>query len=136
MKWSGAAERRVEEYLAAVEKHLAHKPAGVRKDVVAGLRNQIAEALRGLEIEGGEIGLEVVERVLADMDAPETFAEAAVEVAAETAVAVAPQLARGGAARSLHDLEVVEAGAEVAALGVLALELDLQAQVVEAVGVA
>ena len=41
MKWSGAAERRVEEYLAAVEKHLAHKPAGVRKDVVAGLRNQI-----------------------------------------------------------------------------------------------
>ena len=99
MKWSGAAERRVEEYLGAVEKHLAHKPAGVRKDVVAGLRNQIAEALRGLEIEGGEIGLAVVERVLADMDAPETFAEAAVEVAAETAVAVAPQLARGGAAR-------------------------------------
>ena len=99
MKWSGAAERRVEAYLAAVEKHLAHKPAGVRKDVVAGLRNQIAEALRGLEIEGGEIGLEVVERVLADMDAPETFAEAAVEVAAETAVAVAPQLARGGTAR-------------------------------------
>jgi hypothetical protein len=47
MKWSGAAERRVEAYLAAVEKHLAHKPAGVRKDVVAGLRNQISEALRG-----------------------------------------------------------------------------------------
>ena len=99
MKWSGAAERRVEEYLGAVEKHLAHKPAGVRKDVVGGLRNQIAEALRRLEIEGGEIGLEVVERVLAEMDPPETFAEAAAEIAAETAAVVAPKLARGGAAR-------------------------------------
>ena len=99
MKWSGAAERRVEEYLGAVEKQLAHKPAGVRKDVVGGLRNQISEALRRLELEGGEIGLEVVERVLAEMDPPETFAEAAAEVAAEAAVAVAPKLARGGAAR-------------------------------------
>ena len=98
MKWKQEASRRVEEYLAAVERQLGHKPAGVRKDVVAGLRNQISESLRRLEAAGGEIGLEVVERVLADMDAPETFAEAAVEVAAETAVAVAPQLARGGAA--------------------------------------
>ncbi|MGD9611863.1 MAG: alpha-2-macroglobulin [Kiritimatiellia bacterium] len=99
MKWSGAAERRVEDYLGAVEKHLAHKPAGVRRDVVGGLRNQIAEALRRLDPAGGEIGLETVERVLAEMDPPETFAEAAVEVAAETAVAVAPKLARGGSSR-------------------------------------
>ena len=99
MKWSGAAERRVEEYLGAVEKHLAHKPAGVRKDVVGGLRNQIAEALRRLEIEGGEIGLEIVERVLAEMDPPETFAETAAELAAEAAAVVAPKLARGGAGR-------------------------------------
>lgn len=99
MKWSGAAERRVEEYLAAVEQQLAHKPAAVRKDVVGGLRSQIAESLRRLETDGEEIGLEVVERVLAEMDSPETFAEAAVELAAETAVAVAPKLARGGSAR-------------------------------------
>ncbi|NCD22367.1 MAG: hypothetical protein EOL90_05435, partial [Spartobacteria bacterium] len=65
MKWSAAAERRVEEYLDAVEQHLAHKPAAVRKDVVGGLRNQIAEALARLEVESGEIGLEIVERVLA-----------------------------------------------------------------------
>ena len=99
MKWSGAAERRVEEYLGAVEKHLAHKPAGVRKDVVGGLRNQISEAVRRLKLEGGEIGLEIVERVLAEMDPPETFAEAAAEVAAEAAVAVAPKLARGESSR-------------------------------------
>jgi uncharacterized protein YfaS (alpha-2-macroglobulin family) len=99
MKWSGAAERRVEEYLGAVEKHLAHKPATVRKDVVGGLRNQISEALNRLGTEGGEIGLDVVERVLAEMDPPETFAEAAAEVAAEAAVAVAPKLARGGSSR-------------------------------------
>ncbi len=94
MKWSGAAERRVEDYLGAVEKHLAHKPAGVRKDVVGGLRNQISEALRRLETDGAEIGLEAVERVLAEMDPPETFAEAAAEVAAEAAVVVAPKLVR------------------------------------------
>ena len=94
MKWSEAAGRRVEEYLGAVEKHLAHKPAGVRKDVVEGLRNQISESLRRLETEGGEIGLEVVERVLAEMDPPETFAEAAAEIAAEAAVAAAPKMAR------------------------------------------
>ena len=94
MKWSRAAERRVEDYLRAVEGHLAHKPAGVRKDVVAGLRSQIAEALQRLELEGGEIGLEVVERVLADMDPPETFAEAAVEVAGAAAAVLAPQALR------------------------------------------
>ena len=99
MKWSGAAERRVEAYLAAVEKQLAHKPAAVRKDVVAGLRNQIAEALRRLETEGGEIGLAAVERVLAEMDPPETFAEAAAEVAAEAVAVAAPTSARSGSAR-------------------------------------
>ena len=99
MKWSAAAERRVEEYLRAVEQHLAHKPAGVRKDVVAGLRNQIAEALQRLELAGGEVGLEVVERVLGDMDPPETFAEAAVEVAGETAAVLAPQALRSRSGR-------------------------------------
>ena len=99
MKWKQEASRRVEEYLAAVERQLGHKPAGVRKDVVAGLRNQISESLRRLEAAGGEIGLEVVERVLADMDPPETFAEAATEIAAETAVALAPNALRSGSGR-------------------------------------
>lgn len=99
MKWSEAAERRVEEYLGAVERHLAHKPATVRREVVAGLRDQIGETLRRLETAGTELGVEAVERVLADMDPPETFAEAAVEVAVEAAVAAAPALARRGAGR-------------------------------------
>ncbi len=99
MKWSEAAERRVEDYLGAVEKHLAHKPAGVRKEIVAGLRDQISESLRRLEIEGGGIGLEVVERVLAEMDPPETFAEAAAEAAAEAVAVAAPTAMRSGAGR-------------------------------------
>ncbi len=99
MKWSEAAERRVEDYLGAVERNLAHKPAAVRREVVAGLRDQIGETLRRLETVGAEIGVEAVEQVLADMDPPETFAEAAAEVAAEAAVAAAPVLARSGAGR-------------------------------------
>ena len=65
MKRSEAAERRVEAYLGAVEKHLAHKPPAVRQEIVAGLRDQIGETLRRLETNGAEIGLETVERVLA-----------------------------------------------------------------------
>ena len=42
----------------------------------------------------------------------------------------------GREAPSLHDLQMVEPGAQVAVLRVLALELDLQAQVVHGVGVA
>ena len=76
MNWNRTATQRVEEYLAAVERHLAHKPESVRREVVDGLRNQIAETLQKLEVAGGEIGLEVVNQVLAEMDAPETFAEA------------------------------------------------------------
>jgi hypothetical protein len=99
MNWSEAAVRRVEEYLSAVEKHLAHKPAAVRKDVVAGLRDQIGETVRRLELKGGEIGLEVVERVLAEMDPPETFAETIAEIAAEAAVVAAPAALSRGAGR-------------------------------------
>ena len=67
-----------------------------RDEVVDGLRNQIAETLQKLEVAGGEIGLEVVNQVLAEMDAPETFAEAAAEGIAATAAAVAPVVARRG----------------------------------------
>lgn len=96
MNWNRTATQRVEEYLAAVERHLAHKPEAVRREVVDGLRNQIAETLQKLEVAGGEIGLEVVNRVLAEMDAPETFAEAAAEGIAATAAAVVPVVARRG----------------------------------------
>ena len=99
MKWSGAAERRVEDYLGAVRKHLAHKPPAVRQEIVAGLRDQIGETLRRLETNGAEIGLEAMERVLAEMDSPETFAEGAAEVAAEAAAVAAPTAMRSGAGR-------------------------------------
>lgn len=99
MKWNEAVERRVEGYLAAVERQLAHKPAAVRQSVVAGLRDQIGETLRRLELAGDEIGVEVVERVLGEMDPPETFAEAVAEVAAGAVAAAAPVVARSGAGR-------------------------------------
>lgn len=99
MTWSEAAERRVEDYLRAVEKQLAGKPAGTRQEVVAGLRDQIAEAVRRLEIAGGAIGLETVERVLAEMDPPETFAEAAAELALGAAAAAAPERGRSRSGR-------------------------------------
>jgi uncharacterized protein YfaS (alpha-2-macroglobulin family) len=89
MKNRGEAERRAEAYLREVERHLAHKPEAVRREVVAGLRDHIAEAMRRAG-ERGEAGLEAVERILAEMDPPETFAEAAVEVAAGVAAAAAP----------------------------------------------
>jgi alpha-2-macroglobulin len=98
MKWSEAAERRVEEYLRAVERQLAGRPEPARKEVVAGLRDHIAEALRRAE-ERGERSVEAVERILAEMDPPETFAEAAVELALGAAAAAAPELGRSGPGR-------------------------------------
>lgn len=98
MKWSAAAERRVEEYLRAVEQQVRHKPADVRREIVAGLRDQIGETVRRLETAGGEIGLEAVEHVLAEMDPPETFAEAAIEVATAAAAAAGSAAIRAGAA--------------------------------------
>lgn len=97
MKWSEAAERRVEDYLRAVERQLAGKPAAARKEVVAGLRDHIAESLRRFSTEGGGIGLEEVERVLAEMDPPETFAEEAPEAVAAAVIPMPP--ARRGAGR-------------------------------------
>jgi len=86
MKWNEEAVRRIEAYLEAVEKSLAHKPAGVRGDVVGGLRDQINESLRSMAEAGEKIDLEAVERVLGEMDSPETFAEAG-EAAGEPAAA-------------------------------------------------
>lgn len=93
MKWSREVEQRVEAYLREVERHLAHKPAEVRQEVVAGLRDHIAEALRRAG-EKGEEGLHVAERILAEMDPPETFAEAAAEVALGVAAETAPEIGR------------------------------------------
>lgn len=78
MKWSEAAERRVEEYLQEVERQLAHKSPAVRQEVVAGLRDHIAEAMRRAE-ERGEEESRVLERILGEMDPPETFAETAAD---------------------------------------------------------
>jgi len=75
MNWNEEAVRRIEAYLDEVEKGLAHKPSGVRADVVGGLRDQINESLRQIAEAGGTVDLEAVERVLAEMDAPETFVE-------------------------------------------------------------
>ncbi len=75
MKWNEEAVKRIEAYLDEVEKGLAHKPSGVRADVVGGLRDQIHSSLRQIAEAGGAVDLEAVERVLAEMDAPETFAE-------------------------------------------------------------
>lgn len=92
MKWSDDARRQAERYLREVERNLAGRPAGARKDVVAGLRDHIAEALRRAE-ERGETDDGAVERILADMDLPESFSESALE---ETA---APAPGRGASGR-------------------------------------
>ncbi len=99
MKWSTEAKQRVEDYLREVERHLAHKPESVRKDVVEGLRNQISESVQRLEIIGGVIGPEVIEQILAGMDSPESFAEAALEVAGAAATELAPAAIRSGGGR-------------------------------------
>jgi len=80
MKRSEAAERRVEEYLGAVERHLAHRPEGERREIVSGLRDHITEARRRAGERGDEES-DTVERILADMDPPESFSEAAVDMA-------------------------------------------------------
>jgi hypothetical protein len=59
MKNRGEVERRVEAYVREVERHLAHKPEAVRREVTAGLRDHIAVRRAG---ERGEAGLEAVER--------------------------------------------------------------------------
>lgn len=75
MNLSAAVTRRMEEYLRAVENNLSAKPPAVRREVVAELRNHILEALRRQG--GAEPTSAGLEAVLADMDAPECFAESA-----------------------------------------------------------
>ncbi|MDY0149857.1 MAG: MG2 domain-containing protein, partial [Kiritimatiellia bacterium] len=98
MKNNKAVVQRVEAYLHEVERHLAHKPPAVRHEVVAGLRDHIAEAWRRAAARGEE-GLETIEHILAEMDPPETFAEAAAEVAVGGAVMAGQDLNRSRAGR-------------------------------------
>lgn len=73
MNLSDPVVRRLEDYLREVEKNLAHKSPAVRRELLEQLR---AHALEGLRRQGGENpGVGEVERVLADMDAPECFAD-------------------------------------------------------------
>lgn len=74
MKWNEASARSVEAYLDAVERHLTHRTAAARREVLSGLRDHIAEAMRRAEAKG-EGSLDAIERILAEMDPPESFAE-------------------------------------------------------------
>jgi hypothetical protein len=73
MKGSPDAARRLEVYLKAVETHLAHKSPAVRRELLNELRDHVLEALRRKG--GASPSVEDVEGVLAEMDAPECFAE-------------------------------------------------------------
>ena len=84
MKWNEASARSAEAYLGAVERHLAHRTAAVRRAVLSSLRDHIAEAMRRAEAEG-ETSLDAIERILAEMDPPESFAEEASSGASATA---------------------------------------------------
>jgi len=66
-------ESRIRRYLDAVEKQIAAKPAAARREVIDGLRDQIAESLHRT---GPEPTIEDLERIIGEMDAPECFAEA------------------------------------------------------------
>ena len=79
---------KIEAYLRAVEKNIAHKSAAVRKELLDELREHIAESLRH---GGGDI-----DRVLAEMDPPESFADATPPPSAETAREETPRTNGGG----------------------------------------
>lgn len=73
MNLPAAVARRMEDYLRAVEQNLSAQNPAVRREVVEQVRQHILEALR--RPGGAEPALADLERVLADMDAPECFAE-------------------------------------------------------------
>lgn len=73
MKWTEEMRRREEAYLAAVEAAMVERPAGVRQEVLAELKDQLEEAVGQMEPMAGEGAEEALERVLAGMDAPEDF---------------------------------------------------------------
>jgi uncharacterized protein YfaS (alpha-2-macroglobulin family) len=85
--------RRIDAYLDAVARNLAHKPDAVRRDILAGLREHIGEALRR---EGDTPPPGAIERILGGMDAPDEFAETVGEDASrpDPSAPAAPRLSR------------------------------------------
>lgn len=79
MNLSHDITRRIERYLNAVKQHLSHRPAAVRREILAGLREQINEALGRQGQDTPD--LNTLERILGEMDAPEDFGENAESLA-------------------------------------------------------
>ena len=97
------AAQRLERYLREVEQHLAHKSPAVRRELLNELRDHALEALHR---QGGTTPTAAdVERVLADMDAPDCFAEIAAPPVAVTAPPLPP--ARSNAARRWESALVI-----------------------------
>jgi hypothetical protein len=78
-----SAADRIEAYLAAVAARLAHEPESVRAEVLADLREQAHEALK--QAGGGKASPEAADRVLSQMDPPESFGRGGGEAAAPAA---------------------------------------------------
>ena len=98
MKNRADVMRRVEAYLQEVERHLAGRTADVREEVVRGLRDHLLEAIRRVE-ESGPATIEQVEQIIAEMDPPETFAEAVMEGGIAAIAAAGSKAGRGPLAR-------------------------------------
>ena len=92
MQLDPALTRRIDDYLRAVEKHLAGKPTAARQEVIAGLRDHINESLRR---NGQPPTLDEVDTIIAAMDPPECFAE----TEPATAFAPPPTATRGSSNR-------------------------------------
>lgn len=85
MNLSPEAGRHLEAYLNAVEARMARKSPAVRRELREALREHVTEAL--LRTGNETPSPEDVERVLAGMDAPESFAEDPVEIGSDPAPA-------------------------------------------------
>lgn len=103
MKLPPELTQRIDAYLREVEQHLGHKSVAVRRELVGELRDHITEALRRKA--GEKPSPADLEAVLAEMDPPESFADApaaplgAVTEAKAAATGLAdPPARRGGGA--------------------------------------
>lgn len=81
-QWTDAMKQRVDEYLGAVRRAMGGKPEKVQVEIIRDLREHIEESVRLAEASGNPATLEMVERILAEMDEPESFGESdAIEMA-------------------------------------------------------
>ena len=74
MTFSSDLNRRIDDYIKAVEANLTHKSPSVRRELLAGLRDHLAEALRH-RANGGDPSPADIDTVFAEMDPPESFAD-------------------------------------------------------------